>query len=120
MQIVEKWGMFEIAVPGKAEGDPFTDYTVRAVFTGRNETVTVDGFYDGGGVYKARFMPSFEGEYRYTLSGSFGEGTAGSFLVTAPANGNHGPVRVANGHHFAYEDAAPYYPVGTTCYAWAH
>lgn len=54
-------------------------------------------------------------------AGSFeGAKTAGSFTVTAPTEGNHGPVRVVNQFHFAYEDATPYYPVGTTCYAWAH
>lgn len=117
---IERWGMFEIAAPGKTEGNPFTDYTCTATFTGRNETVTVDGFYDGEGVYKARFMPSFEGNYTYEMAGSFGERTTGSFAVTAPSEGNHGPMRVVNGFHFAYEDATPYYSVGTTCYAWAH
>ena len=42
-----------------------------ASFTGKEGTVTFDGFYDGDGVYKARFMPSYEGEYTFTISGSF-------------------------------------------------
>lgn len=120
MKTVEKWGLFEVSANGKTEGNPFTDYTVRAVFTGKNETVAVDGFYDGEGVYRARFMPSFEGTYRYEMTGSFSaQGASGSFLVTPPAPENHGPVRVANTHHFAYEDGTPYYSVGTTCYVWA-
>ena len=36
------------------------------------------------------------------------------------AKGNHGPVRVRNRHHFAYADGKPYFPFGTTCYAWNH
>ena len=68
---VERWGIFEIAVTGKKDGNPFTDYEIHGVFSHRCQTVTVDGFYDGDGVYKLRFMPSFEGEYRYEISGSF-------------------------------------------------
>lgn len=121
MQAVEKWGLYEVTVSGPAEGNPFTEQTFTGRFTGKNESVTAAGFYDGGGVYKVRFMPSFEGEYTYETSGSFeGAATAGSFTVTAPSEDNHGPMRVANKFHFAYEDTTPYYSVGTTCYAWAH
>lgn len=121
MQTVEKWGMYEVAVSGPVEGSPFTEQTFTGRFTGKNESVTVTGFYDGDGVYKVRFMPSFEGGYTYETSGSFeGAAASGSFTVTAPSEGNHGPMRVVNKFHFAYEDATPYYSVGTTCYAWAH
>ena len=44
----------------------------------------------------------------------------GSFLCTEPAEGNHGPVKVANAFHFEYADGAPHRSFGTTCYAWAH
>ena len=116
---VERWGVFEAAVPGHSDGNPFTDYTITGVFTGKNETKTVDGFYDGDGVYRVRFMPSFEGEYRFVISGTFSERQyEGTFTATAPSEGNHGPVRVANTYHFAYEDGKPYFSVGTTCYVW--
>ena len=130
---VEKWGCFEVSFNGIAEGNPFTERYIRATFTGTQEQVTVDGFYDGDGVYKVRFMPSFEGEYRFAVSGNFcredvsNESTCGrnaamvcegGFTVTAPLKGNHGPVRTANQFHFAYEDGTPYYSIGTTCYVW--
>ena len=119
---VERWGVFEIALGGRADGNPFTDYTVYGEFKGKNETVKADGFYDGDGVYRVRFMPSFEGEYEFAIGGSFngGEGVTGRFAAAAPAASNHGPVRVAHTWHFAYEDGTPYYPVGTTCYVWTH
>ena len=118
---VERWGMLELEAHGPKEGNPFTERQLTAVFRGKNEEVRVSGFYDGEGVYKVRFMPSFEGEYTYETSGNFpGAQTAGSFLVTPASKGNHGPMRVVNTYHFAYEDATPYYSVGTTCYAWAH
>lgn len=121
MKQVERWGVFEAAVPGRSDGNPFVDFTIQGVFSGRNESVTVDGFYDGEGIYRVRFMPSFEGEYIYQIRGSFSDQVfEGRFLVTPPGKGNHGPVRVANTVHFSYEDGTPYYSVGTTCYVWTH
>lgn len=70
---VERWGVFEASLPGKTEGNPFTDYTIEAEFVSRDETVRVRGFYDGDGIYRVRFMPSFVGEYTFTISGSFSE-----------------------------------------------
>ena len=118
-QSVEKWGIFEITLAGCQDKNPFVDYDIWGEFTSRNEQKKVDGFYDGNGVYRVRFMPSFEEEYTFRIGGSFREdGFRGSFQVTAPPAGNHGPVRVANTWHFAYEDGTPYYPLGTTCYVW--
>ena len=79
---VERWGCLELSFPGKKDGNPFTDDTIRGIFTGEHETVETDGFYDGDGVYRIRFMPSYPGEYRYTVSGTFGETRKGSFTVT--------------------------------------
>ena len=115
---IERWGLFEVAANGISEGNPFTERTITATFVGAYESVTVDGFYDGDGVYKVRFMPSYEGEYTYTLDGTYGGGLKeGNFAVLPPSEGNHGPVRVA-GMHFAYTDGTPYYSIGTTCYVW--
>ena len=118
-QTVERWGTFEIAVRGVDAGNPFTERTVSATFTGAHESVTVDGFYDGEGVYRVRFMPSFEGEYTYAVDGNYGGGRRTGRFCAVPATGNnHGPVRVANRYHFAYADGTPYYCLGTTCYVW--
>ena len=32
--------------------------------------------------------------------------------------GNRGPVGTAHGLHFQYADGTPYFPFGTTCYAY--
>ena len=118
---IERWGVFEVTVKGKTAGNPFTDYVISGVFSSEKETKKADGFYDGDGVYKVRFMPSHEGKYSYEISGSCIDGVAqGSFQCVAAKPGNHGPVRVANTFHFAYEDGTPCYPFGTTCYAWTH
>ena len=116
---VERWGLLELSLPGRTGGNPFTDYEIRGRFTGEKEDVTVSGFYDGNGIWKIRFMPSFSGAYRYTVSGNFAQAeSSGFFTVMEPSAGNHGPVRIAGKHHFAYADGTPFYPLGTTCYVW--
>lgn len=116
---VEKWGCFEVVCEGISEGNPFVNRWITGQFIGKNENVAVDGFYDGDGIYKVRFMPSFEGNYMFRIEGNYGGGVQeGAFEVTAPSKGNHGPVRVANIYHFVYEDGTPYYSIGTTCYVW--
>lgn len=118
MDQVQKWGVYEVTLHGTSEGNPFVEQSVEGTFTGINECVTVSGFYDGDGVYKIRFMPSFEGRYHYQLSATFPcDCFEGDFTVTQPAAENHGPVH-ARGFHFEYADGSPYYPVGTTAYVW--
>jgi hypothetical protein len=117
---VRRWGVQELCVSGPSEGNPFTEQKISAVFSGRNETVRAEGFYDGDGMYRVRFMPSFEGACHFRAEASFLPGGAeGDFTVLPAEEGNHGPVRVANAYHFAYDDGTPYFCVGTTCYAWA-
>lgn len=121
MKQIEKWGVFEAAVNGKSEGNPFLDYEITGTFTGERETVKVNGFYDGAGVYRVRFMPSHEGKYAYTIEGSAVDApVSGEFEVIAPVGNNHGPVRVADETLLAYADGTPHYSVGTTCYAWVN
>jgi hypothetical protein len=119
---VEQWGLYEITLNGPAEGNPFLDVSLSARFSRGEQTAEVNGFYDGGGVYRVRFMPDRPGEWRYETRSSAPalNGRTGAFTCGAPSAGNHGPVRVRNTFHFAYADGTPYFPVGTTCYAWTH
>jgi hypothetical protein len=119
---VEKWGTFEITLNGPSDGNPFLDVTLAAEFTNGIKTVTVDGFYDGGGVYRIRFMPDQTGSWRYFTRSNRWQLTQqrGTFAVTVPSKGNHGPVGVAYTFHFAYADGTPFKQVGTTCYTWTH
>jgi len=122
MKTVVRWEIFELEYSGKLEGNPFLDYHIYAEFEGEHETKKVEGFYDGAGIYRVRFMPSFEGRYKYHVYGTFSkESYEGEIQVTAPVNtNNHGPVGVVEKRYLEYADGSPYYSVGTTCYAWIH
>lgn len=127
MRKIEQWDIFELEMSGPSEGNPFHDVQLQAVFTLKDDgteqkPVTAQGFYDGDGIYRIRFMPLQQGTWRYvTLSSSDSlDGITGEFVCTAPSNENHGMVRTANKYHFAFDDGSRYYPFGTTCYAWIH
>ncbi len=119
---VERWGIFELALPGPTDGNPFTDVEFSAQFKYQNRIVEPDGFYDGDGIYRVRLMPDVSGEWRYTTHSNRQEldGHSGSFTCVEPSAGNHGPVRVHDTFHLAYADGTPHLSVGTTCYVWNH
>jgi Domain of unknown function (DUF5060)/Protein of unknown function (DUF4038) len=121
-QTVEQWDVFEASFNGPTNGNPFADVQFSARFYQGATSISVNGFYDGDGVYRVRFMPEQQGEWRYITDSSCPQlnGLAGAFNVTAASPGNHGPVHVANTWHFAYADGTPYEELGTTCYNWAH
>jgi hypothetical protein len=119
---VEQWGIAEVVLRGPSEGNPFTEVMLSARVAQGDRAHEVAGFYDGEGVYRVRFMPDRPGAWHYTTTSNRPEldGKTGQIEVGPPSPGNHGPVRVRNTFHFAYADGTPYFPVGTTCYAWTH
>ncbi len=121
-QTTERWGIFELKLTGPTEGNPFLEVNLSATFKQGARHLELAGFYDGNGSYLIRFMPDTEGEWKYETASNIAElkGQTGSFVCTPAQAGNHGPVKVHNTFHFAYEDGRSYYPFGTTCYAWTH
>jgi hypothetical protein len=117
---VEQWGIFELALKGPTDGNPFADVKFSAQFTQGTNVVEANGFYDGDGIYRVRFMPDTRGRWKYKTASNVRnlDGKTGSFTATKPSPKNHGPVRVAYTYHFAYADGTPYNELGTTCYVW--
>ncbi|HEU0226865.1 MAG TPA: DUF5060 domain-containing protein [Arachidicoccus soli] len=117
---VEKWGTFELTLHGPQGGNPFIGISLNAAFKHGNEVYKPEGFYDGSGDYKIRFMPDEEGEWTYITYSNLGtlNGIKGSFICTPPLTGDHGPLSVKNTYHFAYADSTRFIPFGTTIYQW--
>src|ERR1700726_4822506 len=109
---VPQWEVFELRLAGPDSGNPFTEVQLGARFVLGRKFVAVDGFYDGTGTYKIRFMPDTEGEWTYTTSSNAPQldGKVGRFACVAALQTAHGPVVVRNQHHFAYADGTPYFP----------
>ncbi|MFB3829889.1 MAG: DUF5060 domain-containing protein [Bryobacteraceae bacterium] len=119
---VEQWTPFEVSLRGPDSGNPFVEVSFGAEFRQGHRAVFAGGFYDGGGTYRVRFMPDAPGQWTYRTRANRPELDAktGRFVCTPARAGNHGPVTVRETWHFGFADGTPYYPVGTTAYAWIH
>ncbi|HXY27474.1 MAG TPA: DUF5060 domain-containing protein [Acidimicrobiales bacterium] len=119
--VFDQWGVAEFAFTGPAQGDPFA-VRLTAEARGPGRSVRVSGFYDGGGTYVVRHMPDAPGSWTLRTQSDQPEldGLERSYTCRPAQPGNHGPVSVLEGQHFAYADGTPFRPFGTTCYAWVH
>jgi hypothetical protein len=119
---VERFAIFELEMQGPSSGNPFTGVQLSAEFRFQNRTLFCEGFYDGEGIYKIRFMPDETGEWTYITKSNSKElnGKKGRITCTPNSGNNHGTVKVRNIYDFGYADGTPFYPLGTTCYAWVH
>ena len=116
-----RWRTFEVELHGPAHGNPYTDVILSADFRLGERHLTAQGFYDGDGVYRIRFMPDEEGTWTFRTSSNARslDGVVGDVHCGPAAGEDHGPVRV-HGFHFRHADGTRYLPVGTTAYAWTH
>jgi hypothetical protein len=119
---IEKYSVLELSFLGPASGNPFAEVEISAEFSIMNRTLYCEGFYDGNGTYRIRFMPDAEGKWSYVTKSNVKElnGKKGIFDCIANSGENHGLVKVRNTYDFGYADGTPFYPLGTTCYAWVH
>ena len=119
---VRQFDIFEVSMKGPSAGNPFRDVTLSATFRFKNRICETEGFYDGKGIFRIRFMPDEPGEWIYETLSNVKElnGKKGSFTCIRNEPGIHGIVKVRNIYDFGYSDGAPFYPAGTTCYAWVH
>jgi Domain of unknown function (DUF5060)/Domain of unknown function (DUF5605)/Protein of unknown function (DUF4038) len=119
---VEQWDTFELSLPGPSDNNPFVDVSLSATFKLDEKAIEVPGFYDGDGIYRIRFMAPDQGVWKFTTKSNRPElnDKLGQFEATKPSAANHGPVSVRNRYHFGYADGTPFFPLGTTAYAWTH
>lgn len=121
---VEQWGMWELQwqIDVSLVGNPYADINLTLLLSSPGATTaTVRGFYDGGGWFRARFMPPSRGRWRYTTRSNAPalDHQVGHFNVTAPASpGNHGPVTPGGkgSTKFVHADGSPFFAVATTVY----
>ena len=118
----EQWDIFELTLKGPSDGNPFVDVQLSAEFRQDDKVFKPDGFYDGNGIYRVRFMPNATGKWTYLTKSNRSElhNNKGEFVCTKAGPSNHGPVRAHNTFQLTYADGTPHFSVGTTCYAWVH
>lgn len=117
---IRQWAVFELSLKGPETGNPFLDVNLEATFSLGAKTITAQGFYDGNGIYKIRFMPDAPGEWNYKIKSNEKalDGVKGLLTCVESPGDQNGPVRVVDRYHFAYADGKRFFPVGTTLYCW--
>ena len=72
-----------IVAPG-ISGNKYKDVTLHGVFQGPTKTIEIDGFWDGGNIWRVRMAPTEVGQWQYTITSSRSElNTSGSFECVA-------------------------------------
>ncbi len=122
------WGRFETQFQSTiAYREPVRDVKLTATFTGPSgQTRQVEGFWDGGNVWRIRFAPDEEGSWQYRttcdhasdggLHAQIGIVNCVGRLDTTPFD-RHGPLRLAaNRRYLVHADGTPFLWIGDT--AW--
>jgi hypothetical protein len=124
--IVPQWSRFELEWASTQNYDnPLQDVLLVVTFVSDTGMVRrIDGFWDGGNVWRARFSPPVQGRWRYTTECSDPRnlglhGRTGTFICGKSQGGNrfrqHGTVRVAsNGRYLAHADGTPFFYLADT------
>ncbi|MDO8588420.1 MAG: DUF4038 domain-containing protein [Armatimonadota bacterium] len=119
---VPKFGEYEIALTTSASyANPYTQVTLSATFTGPTQTITVNGFWDGGKLYKFRMTPTEVGAWSWATTSNDSQlnGKTGGF--TCADSTNKGYVRVSTAYPYTYEwaNGTPFFLMGdTTWHMW--
>ena len=101
--------------------NPFMEIEAGAVFSGPDGRASkVEGFYDGEGTWRFRFVPRIPGPWKAALRLIRGGETVASreesFLCSPGNNRGFLELSPANCYRLRYEDGTPFYPVGIqTC-----
>ena len=124
--VVAKWGRFEQSfTSGIAYSNALQEATLKVVFTSPlGQTNQVDGFWDGGKIWRVRFSPDQPGRWTFRTTCSDGSNTGlhnktGELVCTAATGksrfNRHGPVRIARDHrHFEHADGTAFFWVADT------
>ncbi len=115
---VELWGVWEETFSAPQSDPAGTELLVKLHAPSGAES-EAQGFWDGGTNWRARFMPSEEGAWRYeavwqTPQGTRSAGSGNFVCVRAESSKNpllqHGPVRVSkDGRYFEHADGTPFF-----------
>lgn len=123
---VPQWRQWASAFTStRAYENPFQDVCLETFLTAPSgKAHHIDGFWDGGMTWRARFMPDELGTWQYETSCSDAanaglQGQRGSFECIEPMNetrfDRHGAIRVSENHrHLEHADGTPFFWLADT------
>ena len=115
-QTVERYGVFDIPlVNGSMLGNKYTDVWVRGDFYGPTEHITIDGFWDGGDIWRVRMSPTEVGNWTFNITASNPAlNTSGSFYCSESSNKGFLQKNPERPYTFMYSDGTPFFWKGET------
>ncbi len=127
MQEIPVWQSTELCYHSvksyATEEKPWKTVQITAEFCSESGTkLVIPGFWDGGNVFKIRFAPTEQGEWKYVVKSSLPEleGEQGTICALPPEEGNplytHGGFLKAseNGRYITYTDGTPFFYLSDT------
>jgi len=114
---VQLWERWEGTFTAGENAEPETELAAELTAPGGKKHI-VPGFWDGGKIWRVRFMPSDEGKWQYRTMSKPAvaglNGKTGSFQCRRGKATTrflkHGPTRVsANGHYLEHADGTPFF-----------
>jgi hypothetical protein len=127
-QTIPRWGQFKAHfTSGGYYGNPFQDVRVKVKFTSPSgKEMHIEGFWDGGTVWRVRFCPDEIGNWRYStecsnMTDKGLHGQSGMFVCGGTVGNTrferHGPVQLStNRRYLTHADGTPFLWIGDT--AW--
>ncbi|MDR1502337.1 MAG: DUF4038 domain-containing protein [Prevotella sp.] len=116
---LSKWEMHEFTISGHTGFDnPFTTTMLIGQFTSPSGKIKIiNGFYDGGNIWRLRFVPDENGEWSYQLWGE-GVDILQQGKINSIGSAGNGFIRIhpQNPFSFVTDDGTPFFPMGDTCY----
>ena len=121
----ETWVAEEITLPSdKFYDDPFNDVEIDLILTNGTVTYKIPGFWDGGNIWRIRFVCTEPGNWTYTTecndtTNSSLHNISGSLRCMEYSGDldiyKHGFVRTEeNKSYFVYDDGTPFFYLGDT------
>lgn len=109
------YDVFELRLQGSETKNAYLDTWVKGRFTGPGKTIEIDGFWDGGNVWKVRMAPTAVGLWNYSITSSDPKiSRSGSFECVASANKGFLKKNPERPYTFMYEDGTPFLWKGET------
>lgn len=118
-----------VFVSSKSYSDPYNNVTLDLILTNGTVTYKIPAFWDGGNVWRARFVCPAEGTWTYTTECSDTANTSlhgrTSTVICSAYSGDkdiykHGFVKTQpDKRYFTYSDGTPFFYLGDTHWAFA-
>jgi len=115
--MVGKYEEFEVTLIGSGigSGHRYRDVSLKGVFHGPSKTIEIEGFWDGGDIWKVRMAPPEVGSWSYEVTSSEKSlQQRGSFICVESSR--HGFIRPnpVRPYSFMYDDGTPWLWKGDT------